>query len=50
MMPVATEHPDRWRLAKHLGVSAQAVHRRYRWLHYDPSSGHAWQEPPLKLT
>ncbi len=37
-------------IAEHLGVSSQAAHRRYRWLHYDPSSGHSWHERPLKLT
>ncbi len=47
----ALHHGATWsEIAEHLGVSSQAAHRRYRWLRYDPSTGHAWQEPPLKLT
>jgi DNA-directed RNA polymerase specialized sigma24 family protein len=30
-----------------LGVSAQAAHRRFRWLRVDPETGELWREPPL---
>ena len=30
-----------------LGVSAQAAHRRFRWVRWDPDSGVVWHEPPL---
>jgi hypothetical protein len=30
-----------------LGVSAQAAHKRYRWLHHSPLTGETWHEPPL---
>ena len=32
-----------------LGVSAQAAHRRFRWLRHSPVTGEVWQEPPLAL-
>jgi DNA-directed RNA polymerase specialized sigma24 family protein len=32
-----------------LGVSAQAAHRRFRWLRADPQTGELWREPPLPL-
>lgn len=32
-----------------LGVSAQAAHRRFRWLRVDPETGELWREPPLPL-
>jgi DNA-binding NarL/FixJ family response regulator len=31
-----------------LGVSAQAAHKRYRWLHHSPITGETWHEPPLQ--
>jgi hypothetical protein len=30
-----------------LGVSAQAAHKRYRWLRHSPTTGECWYEPPL---
>lgn len=30
-----------------LGVSAQAGHKRYRWLRHNPTTGETWHEPPL---
>lgn len=30
-----------------LGVSAQAAHKRYRWLRHNPLTGDCWYEPPL---
>lgn len=30
-----------------LGVSAQAAHKRYRWLHYNSVTDELWHEPPL---
>ena len=30
-----------------LGVSAQAAHRRFRWVRWDADSGVVWREPPL---
>ena len=30
-----------------LGVSAQAAHKRYRWLHYNSVTDEIWHEPPL---
>ena len=32
-----------------LGVTRQSAHERYRRLHYDPTNGVAWREPPLPL-
>ncbi len=32
-----------------LGVSAQAAHRRFRWLRYSPVTGEVWREPPLPV-
>jgi len=34
-------------IAAALGVSTQAAHKRYRWVHYDPATGVVWHEPPL---
>lgn len=34
-------------VAAALGVTAQAAHKRYRWLHHSPATGETWQEPPL---
>ncbi len=30
-----------------LGVSAQAAHKRYRWLRHSTTTGETWHEPPL---
>ena len=30
-----------------LGVSAQAAHKRFRWVRVDPGTGVVWREPPL---
>lgn len=30
-----------------LGVSAQAAHRRFRFLRHDEATGEVWREPPL---
>lgn len=30
-----------------LGVSAQAAHKRYRWLHFNSVTDEIWREPPL---
>ena len=32
-----------------LGVSAQAAHRRFRWVRYNPATGEVWFEPPLPV-
>lgn len=32
-----------------LGVSAQAAHRRFRWLRRSPATGETWREPPLPV-
>ena len=38
----------RWAdIGEALGVSAQAAHRRFRWVRWDPDSGPVWHEPPL---
>ncbi len=31
-----------------LGVSAQAAHKRYRWLRHSRVTGECWYEPPLE--
>lgn len=36
-------------IGKALGVSAQAAHRRFRWLRYSPVTGEVWREPPLPV-
>jgi len=36
-------------IAKSLGCSTQAAHRRYRWLRYNLTTGVAWHERPLPL-
>lgn len=36
-------------VAAALGVSPQAAHKRFRRVRYDPTSGRAWQEPPLPM-
>ena len=32
-----------------LGVSAQAAHRKFRWLRHSEVTGETWREPPLAL-
>ena len=32
-----------------LGVSAQAAHKRFRYLRHDPTTGEIWSEPQLPL-
>jgi hypothetical protein len=32
-----------------LGVSAQAAHRRFRWLRHSPVTGETWHEPRLPV-
>jgi DNA-binding NarL/FixJ family response regulator len=32
-----------------LGVSAQAAHRRFRWLRHSRKTGEVWREPPLPV-
>jgi hypothetical protein len=36
-------------IGRALGVSAQAAHRRFRWLRYSPVTGEVWREPPLPV-
>ncbi len=36
-------------LGSALGVSAQAAHKRFRWLRWNPSTGVTWHEPPLPI-
>lgn len=34
-------------IARALGVSTQAAHKRYRWLRHSATTGETWYEPPL---
>jgi hypothetical protein len=36
-------------VAAALGVSVQAVHKRYRNVRHDPATGRVWHEPPLPM-
>lgn len=36
-------------IAHSLGCSAQASHKRYRWLRHDEQTGKVWYESPLPL-
>jgi DNA-binding NarL/FixJ family response regulator len=36
-------------VAKSLGCSTQAAHRRYRWLRFNLTTGTVWHERPLPL-
>lgn len=50
VVAVAREAGASWRdIAAVLGVSAQAAHKRYRHLRWDPGSGRVWQERPLPI-
>lgn len=46
----AVEAGCRWaEIGRALGVSAQAAHRRFRWVRYSPVTAETWREPPLPL-
>lgn len=32
-----------------LGVSAQAAHKRFRWIRRSASTGRVWRQPPLPV-
>ncbi len=34
-------------ICRALGTTAQAAHKRYRWLHYNAVTDQTWHEPPL---
>jgi hypothetical protein len=36
-------------IARALGVTTQAAHKRYRRLRQPPATGETWQEPPLPI-
>ncbi len=36
-------------IGRALGVTAQAAHKRYRWLRRSPTTGETWHEPPLPI-
>ena len=36
-------------IGRALGVTAQAAHKRYRWLRHSPATGETWHEPPLPI-
>ena len=36
-------------IGRALGVSAQAAHRRFRWLRHSQVTGETWREPPLAV-
>jgi DNA-binding NarL/FixJ family response regulator len=36
-------------VAHSLGVTAQAAHKRYRWLRYSERTGEVWHERPLPI-
>lgn len=47
----AMERSATWaEIGEALGVSAQAAHKRYRWLRYSNLTGECWYEPPLAGT
>ena len=44
----AMERGATWaEIGEALGVTAQAAHKRYRWLRHSPLTGECWYEPPL---
>jgi hypothetical protein len=36
-------------IARSLGCSPQAAHKRYRWLRHSERTGEVWQERPLPI-
>jgi hypothetical protein len=45
---VAMERGATWaEIGVALGVTAQAAHKRYRWLRHSSVTGECWYEPPL---
>ena len=36
-------------IGRALGVTAQAAHKRYRWLRHSPATDETWHEPPLPI-
>jgi len=36
-------------IGRALGVSAQAAHKRFRWIRHSPLTGEVWHEPPLPV-
>ena len=36
-------------IAYSLGVTPQAAHKRYRWIHYSERTGEVWHERPLPI-
>jgi transposase-like protein len=45
----ATEGTTWAEIGRALGVSAQAAHKRYRWLRHSSTTGETWHEPPLPI-
>jgi transposase-like protein len=44
----AMERGATWaEIGEALGVTAQAAHKRYRWLRHSQLTGECWYEPPL---
>ncbi len=44
----AVEAGQSWAaIARVLGVTAQAAHKRYRWIRYSAVTDQVWREPPL---
>ena len=40
---------SRAQIGRALGVTAQAAHKRYRWLRHSTTTGETWHEPPLPV-
>lgn len=46
----ATDAGCSWaEIGRALGVSAQAAHKRFRWIRHSPITGETWREPPLPV-